>query len=89
MTRVTEKMLEKQIQYLNIETEQPLKTWERIDGKVRANIGNYHLYRCHGVFALDRITNESGGVHRIFTASNGRELFNLICAYRAGMAGAK
>ena len=89
MTRVTEKMLEKQITYLNIETEQPLNPWERIDGKLKANIGNYHLYRCHGVFALDRMNNESGGVNRIFTASNGRELFNLIRAYRAGMAGAK
>jgi hypothetical protein len=85
MNRITEKMLRTKIDYLNDITNSPKTAWTRqTDGSLKANIGNYHLYQCLGIVALESIMNEGGGVHRILTGSTKRELFNLLNAYIAG-----
>ena len=60
--RVTEKMLQNQVDYLNELTGNPPTSWTRQDGRNRANIGNYHLYFAYGGVCLHQVTNEGGGV---------------------------
>ena len=74
--RITTKYVERQIKKLNEKLGTPSDTWTRdlISGKIASNIGNYHLYRCEGIYALDQIENHSGGVGRTATYNTLREL---------------
>ena len=59
---VTLKMLQSKIDYINEATNSPMKTYRWEDGKVKANIGNYHLSQAYGGFSLMRIASEGGGI---------------------------
>ena len=92
MERITEKMLQKKIDYLNQVTSNPKKSWERYtDGqgkqKMKANIGNYHLDGAYGGVCLHQMMNEGGGVHSVFNCGYvpKRELFELIRAFMCGL----
>ena len=88
MERVTEKMLQYKIDYLNEITGNPLKPWEKdSDGKMRANIGNYHRSGAYGGVALHQMMNDGGGVNDPFRSGHmpKRELYNRICAMIAGI----
>ncbi len=61
MKRITIKMLEDRVAYLNKLTGNPEASWTRVDGRMRANVGNYLLSASYGGYSLVRITNESGG----------------------------
>jgi len=86
--RITEKMLQIKVDYLNELTGNPIESWtKRANGGYTANIGNYYVDGAYGGVALDQITNEGGGVTDVF--SNGhmpkRELFYRISAYIDGI----
>lgn len=60
------------------------------DGRLRANIGCWHLSRAYGGFGLHRMVNESGGVSDPFGHHMpARELMNRISAYLRGFEDAR
>lgn len=88
MYRITVKMLEGRVDYLNKLTGNALTPWHRpADGKLYANIGNYHLDGAYGGYQLHQMCNESGGITCISDIgyASKRDLFNWINAYIAGI----
>ena len=62
--RITEKMLQHQVDYLNTLTGNPSKSWtfDEETKRSKANIGNYHLYFAYGGVCLHQMVNDGGGV---------------------------
>ena len=62
MNRVTESELKSLVDYLNQITNQPAEQYAEVDGKYRANVGNYHLSFAYGGVTLHQMVNDGGGV---------------------------
>lgn len=61
--RITEKMLQARIDYLNKITNSPMESYSKDEqGRYRANIGNFHLSHAYGGVCIHRMTNTGGGV---------------------------
>jgi len=58
------------------------------DGKMTANIGNYHISQAYGGVCLHQMSNEAGGVRCPLMNSHvpKRELFEQLNAFIAGIA---
>lgn len=86
MNRITEKMLQIRIDYLNEVTGSPSQPWTRDESGTYSNIGNFHMSHAYGGVALHRMSNKSGGVSDVFSSGHmpKRELFDKICAYIDG-----
>ena len=80
MNRITLSMLKNKIEYLNHLTKSPLKPYSEINGKLQANIGNFHLYQAYGAYGLHRMVNEGGGItdSYVYGLHTKRELFYRI-----------
>lgn len=85
MNRISIKQLKALCTWINELKNTPIEAYERIDGKVKANIGNYHLYQAYGAVALHRMVNEGGGVTEVLGLSTKRELYDKIHAYIKGI----
>jgi hypothetical protein len=87
MERITDKMLNAKINYLNQLMDTPETSWERTNGKNKSHVGNYHISGAYGGVNLCQMTNESGGVRNVFSCGHvpKRDLFNRIDAYIAGI----
>jgi hypothetical protein len=88
MQRITEKQLESLVQWVNELTNSPATSYTRAeDGKLSANIGNYHLYYAYGGVNLHRMTNTGGGVNTPLGEGTRtkRELFNQLHAFINGL----
>lgn len=92
MQRVTIKQLESLCEMLNRMTDSPMKPYERDeDGKLVAQIGNYHISQAYGGVCVHRMVNEGGGVNTPIVHGHipKRELFEQIWAYIRGMQDAR
>ena len=92
MYRITEKMLRSRIDYLNDITGNNPEPWGKdTNGRMKANIGNYHLSHAYGGVCLHQMSNEGGGVNNHLQGyhSPKRELFNRLCAFIDGIELAK
>jgi len=76
--RITKAQIEAVIDWLNKELNRPLKPYENIDGKLTAQIGNFHLYQAYGAYGLHEMANESGGVRQTISLGTKKELFNSL-----------
>jgi hypothetical protein len=86
MTIVTQKQLEAVVERINTITKSPIETWKRDkNNKLKAQIGNYHLYGAYGAVALHRIVSDGGGVEEIIHLGTKRELLNCMWAYISGL----
>ena len=87
MQRITEKQLEALVGWINELTGSPATSYTRTDGKLTANIGNYHLYFAYGGVNLHRMSNEGGGVNTPLGGGTRtkRELFNQLHAFINGL----
>ena len=87
MNRITEKMLQAKVDYLNRVTNNPGTPWTRNgDGKLTANIGNYHIDGAYGGVRLVQHMNKGGGINVILDGfAPKRELFNEIKAMLIGI----
>lgn len=86
--RVKIKDLEYLVDRLNDLTGSPKTTWSRgKDGKLTANIGNYHLSGAYGGWCVHRMMNEGGGVLTPITYGYlpKAELYQLIQSYIRGL----
>jgi hypothetical protein len=88
MERITERHLEILCGSLNELTDNPVKPYVADDtGRMRAQIGNYHISHAYGGVCLHQMMNEGGGVNSPLSTGHipKRELFGLMHAYLAGM----
>lgn len=84
--RVTNAMLESKIEILNESMGRPCSSYTRnADGSLTANIGNFHLYHCLGVWAVHEMFNEGGGVSVLLSCSTKSELFDQLNALIRGL----
>lgn len=85
---ITIQHIENKIRILNESTNNPIATWTQIDVPciyLKSNIGNYHVAEEYGVFNLNQITNENGGVSSVFYGKTKRELYLQITAMLEGI----
>ncbi len=87
--RVTVKMLEARIHYLNKLTNSPWKPYEwcSIEGKYKGQIGNYHLDGAYGGYKLARMCSEGGSITNVLNCGyeTKRDLLKLIEAFQRGI----
>jgi hypothetical protein len=91
MNRITDKDLQGTVDYLNRLTDSPDTPYTRIDDKLQANIGNYHLSHAYGGVKLHRMVNEGGGVREPISTgyTTKRDLYNQMHAFIRGLESAK
>lgn len=91
MNRITNKMIESKLEYLNKLTNSPLTPYKRVDGSMVAQVGNYHLSGAYGGVMVQRMSNTSGGVTTPITYGHvpKRECFDTLCAYINGIEAGK
>jgi len=87
MRRITKQDLDGLINRLNKLTKSPETSYTKIDGKYRANIGNYRLDGAYGGWKLMRICSEGGGVQDVLHMGycSKPEAYRLIYAYINGI----
>jgi hypothetical protein len=92
MTRITVAQLQAVIDRINRETDSPMQPYAPdADGRQRAQIGNFHLSRAYGGFALHRMVTNGGGVSSPLHTGHipARELLDRMHAYLAGIDAAR
>jgi hypothetical protein len=86
--RVTNLQLEAVVERINRVTGADQSSYTRgADGKLRANIGNYHLSFAYGGVSLHRMMSDGGGVEDVFRCGHipKRELLNRMHAFIDGL----
>lgn len=86
--RITQANLEAVVARINRMTNSPDESYKRDEaGKLRAQVGNYHLSYAYGGVSLHRMVNESGGVHDVLRIGHvpKRELYNAMFSFIAGL----
>ena len=83
MERTTQKQLEFMCERINSAKKTPAKPYERIDGSLVGQIGNFHLSGAYGGVCLHQTMNESGGIRDVFSCGHvtKRDLYNRMSAY--------
>jgi hypothetical protein len=86
-TRITRAFLDAKAATINSMTKSPSEPYRTVDGKLTANVGNYHISRAYGGYCLHRMATEGGGAHDVFSCGHipARELAALMSAYTAGL----
>jgi len=86
--RISIKQLEAMVARLNRLTDSPPKPYERDDdGRLRAQIGNWHISQAYGGVCVERMANEGGGVSCPIWMGHvpKREAYNRLSAFIAGL----
>ena len=85
MERITEKMLQRQVDYLNQITNNPATPYGEVGQG--ANIGNYHISHAYGGVCLHQMSNKGGGVRCPLSQGHipKRDLYNELAAYIKGI----
>ena len=66
------------IDELNKQLDRPLKPYIKENGKLTAQIGNFHLYQAYGAFGLHEMANKSGAVHETISLGTKKELYTAL-----------
>lgn len=85
MERIAQAQLNYAVERINVNTKSPLTPYTKVDGKLVANIGNFHIYGAYGGYGLHRMCNEGGGITQIIGISTKRELYNQLQAMINGI----
>ena len=87
MERTTQKQLELLCARINAAQQSPATPYERIDGSLVGQIGNYHLSGAYGGVSLHKTMTTGGGVCDVFGCGHvtRRDLYNRMSAYLAGV----
>ena len=86
--RITIKHLRPLVDRLNRTAGTPSEPWSYDeDGKIRSNIGNFHLSGAYGGHSLHQMANECGGVRDVFSIGHvpARALYDQIHAFLRGI----
>ena len=76
--RTTIKQLELLIAELNKQLDRPLKPYIKENGKLTAQIGNFHLYQAYGAYGLHEMANEGGGIRQTVDLGTKKELYTAL-----------
>jgi hypothetical protein len=89
--RITKKMLNSRVEMLNNITGNNPEPYTEKNGRLVANIGNFHISGAYGGHCLQQMCNESGGVNSPLSQCHipKKELFSELCAFIAGIEHAK
>lgn len=88
MQRITDKDLKAVVERINLITGMPLEAYTKDkNGKLKANVGNYHLSYAYGGVCLHRMHNDAGGVNTPINSgfTTKRDLYNQMQAYIKGL----
>jgi hypothetical protein len=66
------------IDELNKQLERPLKPYIKENGKLTAQLGNFHLYQAYGSYGLHEMVNEGGGVKETIGLGTKKELYTAL-----------
>jgi hypothetical protein len=83
MERTTQKQLDFLCDRINSAKKTPPAPYERIDGSLVGQIGNFHLSGAYGGVCLHQTMTEGGGVRDVFSCGHvtKRDLYNRMSAY--------
>lgn len=87
-SRITERDLKAVVDRINRVTNSPTEPYTNDEtGRMRAQIGNYHISHAYGGVCLHRMHNEGGSVTTPLCCGYvpKRELYNLMHAYLRGL----
>lgn len=76
--RTTLAQIQLLIDELNKQLERPLKPYTKENGKLTAQIGNFHLYEAYGAFGLHEMVNERGAVKETISLGTKKELYTAL-----------
>ena len=76
--RTTLAQLELLIAELNKLLNRHLKPYENHNGKLTAQLGNFHLYQAYGAVGLHEMANESGCVRETIGLGTKKELYTAL-----------
>ena len=88
--RITVTQLEAAAALLNQITGNPATPYRKEGDRHAPNVGNYHLSRAYGGFALHQMANDGGGIRDVLNSGHvpARQLFDMMSAYRYGIESA-
>jgi len=76
--RITLAQIRLLIDELNKHLDRPLKPYIKENGKLTAQIGNFHLYQAYGAFGLHEMANEGGGIRETIALGTKKELCKAL-----------
>lgn len=89
--RITIKMIEQRLNYLNDlmgYAKEPYAGGRGEDGRLNVNAGNYHTYQAYGSCGICQM-HETGGVQTIVGLGTKRECYDQLNAYIEGVLAVK
>jgi hypothetical protein len=89
--RITVSQLEAAASLLNQITGNPSTPYRKEGERHVSNVGNFHISRAYGGFALHQMGNADGGIRDVLHSGHvpARQLLDLMHAYRYGMESAR
>jgi len=66
------------IDELNKQLDRPLKPYIKEDGKLTAQIGNFHIYQAYGAYGLHEMVTEFGGIRQTIELGTKKELYTAL-----------
>ena len=66
------------IDELNKQLDRPLKPYIKEDGKLTAQIGNFHIYQAYGAYGLHEMATDGGGIRQTIDLGTKKELYTAL-----------
>ena len=66
------------IDELNKQLNRPLKRYIKVNGKLTAQIGNFHLYQAYGAYGLHEMATDGGGIRQTIDLGTKKELYTAL-----------
>ena len=63
---------------LNKLLKRPLKPYVKENGKLTAQLGNFHLYQAYGAYGLHEMVTKGGGVKETIGLGTKKELYTAL-----------
>jgi hypothetical protein len=76
--RTTLAQIEALIAELNKQLDRPSKPYIKENGKLTAQIGNFHLYQAYGAYGLHEMATDGGGIRQTTQLGTKKELYNAL-----------
>ena len=86
--QIKKENLERQIAHINKILNRPETPWRRDEqGKLHANVGNFHLDSAYGGYRVEEMRGEKGGVRNVLGIGyvSKRELWSMLDAFMLGI----